>query len=128
PNGPDGGRSGQPVTWKNPASEEPIVPKPAYRRSGPVCPNRQVDIMISDGFSDVSRSYSSPRACLPRGEYDSTTTSAQRTKSSSTSRPSSVVRSTLTLSLPVVMLNSRPPELLPGTSLTNGPIVRATSR
>ena len=31
------------------------------------------------------------------------------------------------LRLPVVMLNSRPDESLPGTSLTNGPIVRATS-
>ena len=32
------------------------------------------------------------------------------------------------LRLPVVMLNSRPEASLPGVSLTNGPIVRATSR
>ena len=125
----DGGRSGQPVRWKKPASEAPIVPNPAYCCSGPVWPNRQVDIMTSDGFSCASRSYSSPRACLPRGEYDSTTTSAQRTRSSSTSRPplGGQVEADAALAGRHVEQQARTSRC-PGTSLTNGPTVRATSR
>ena len=57
-------------------------------RSGPDCPNRQLDIITRPGRSAASRSYSRSSAARPRGENDSMTTSDQRTRSSSTSRAS----------------------------------------
>ena len=99
PYGPEGARSGQPVTACRPLSAAPWLPNPPYVRSGPVCPRRHVLSMTSSGWSARSVSQASPSRRIVPGVKLSITTSAQPASRLARSRPVSLARSSAMPSL-----------------------------
>ena len=127
PNGPVGARSGQPTSMLAPEYAAPSVPTPLAARSGPVCPNRQLDAITSRGFSALSCAHPSPmRSSVPAVKL-SITTSTLRTRVRTMSRPAGAFRSSVRLRLPALMFWYDSDCSRCGCPLRYGPSVRRGS-
>src|SRR6185437_14539173 len=88
-----GGRSGSPTSSRRPPNASATAANPGRSESGPVWPKAEMRVITSSGLTLSSSSGPSPHFSSVPGRKFSSNTSQCRTRSSTISRPRSVLRS-----------------------------------